>query len=123
MTPVDMTAAERGGSPSAASARWAISAASIRPASPVQALAQPALIATARRPAAFSATNARSYSTGAAGNALRVKVAAAPHGRSLTISARSRAPVFLIPAATPAKVKPRGVGSGMLCSLVMGGRD
>ena len=85
-----------------------MAAASARPGSPVHALAQPALMATARSPAGLFATSARSYSTGAAGNALRVKMAAALHVRSLTISARSLAPVFLMPAATPEKVKPRG---------------
>jgi hypothetical protein len=37
-----------------------------------------------------------------------VKVAAAAHGLSLTTAAKSAAPVFLMPAATPAKVNPNG---------------
>jgi len=91
----------------AASALAAIAAASSNPASPVHALAQPELIATARKAVGRSASSARLYSTGAAAeNALRVNTAAALQGRSLMINARSAAPVFLMPAATPANGTP-----------------
>jgi hypothetical protein len=109
ITPVDITAQVRGGSPRLCSADSASACASCMPRSPVQALAIPALIASARNPAGFSARRARSYSTGAAAKRLRVKVAAAVQGRSLTSTARSAAPVLFKPQATPAKLKPRGI--------------
>jgi len=115
MTPVDITATERGGKPAAASAPAAIAAASASPPSPVHAFAQPELIATPRNPAGCSVSRPRSYWTGAAGNALRVNTAAALQGRSLTTSARSAAPFFLMPAATPAKRKPWGTRSLIVC--------
>ena len=48
ITPVDMTSAAPAGRPSAVSANAAMAAASVSPWAPVQALALPALITTAR---------------------------------------------------------------------------
>ena len=57
-------------------------------------------------PERLKSTTCRSYRIGAAGNLHCVKVAAAVQGVGLAITAMSRSPVNLMPAATPAASNP-----------------
>ena len=87
ITPVDATRTNPVGRSSASAARRAISAASARPASPVQALALPLLTTIAcARPAEIARCV---YRTGAALTRFVVKTPAADAGTSATRSARS----------------------------------
>ena len=108
ISPVEQTATSVTSAPIASAVHSAICRASARPARPVQALAPPELSTTAAsRP---SATASRDHSTGAALNALLVNTAAAwASGPLLTTRARSGRPDALMPAVTPAAVKPLGV--------------
>ena len=77
------------------------------PSSPVQALAWPELITTARA-AGRSASMALATRTGAAGKRFCVNVPAATAGTSLTRRARSARPSLRNPAHAVAKRKPLG---------------
>ena len=78
------------------------------PSGPVQALAQPLLMATTRARPPEAASRAFETSTGAACALFVVKTAAAAAGRSETISARSGLPFFFTPHAIPAARNPAG---------------
>ena len=106
ITPVEATATRFAAQDNFSAAKAAVSFASFSPCSPVQALAQPALATTARR--APPDTAAFETSTQAARTALVVKTPAAVASTSLTISATSRLPLFLMPALTPAVLNPWG---------------
>ncbi len=82
-----------------------ISRATCRPASPVHALAQPLFTITARATPPERARCSRDTSTGAACARLVVNTADAVASQSETRSARSRAPLAVIPALTPAALK------------------
>ena len=105
ITPVEHTSTSRSSIPSAPATAAAISRASAIPCSPVQALAQPLLMATAR--AWPAATRSRSSCTGAAATRLVVKTAATAAGVSETSNAKSLRFGYLIAASTPAARKPR----------------
>ena len=104
MTPVEAGSTRRSGIFSRSATPRVVSRASSRPSGPVQALALPAFtrMAWARPPRRRSWES----TTGAALTRLVVKTPAAAAGASATSRARSRAPVFLIPAAVAAKRNP-----------------
>ena len=98
MTPVDMTRVELasdGSGERQLSTAEAILLASSRPSLPVTALAQPELMTMARIPSPLRASRVfRLTVTGAAWNLFLVKTAAAEHGASEAINARSGKRVF-----------------------------
>ncbi len=106
ITPVDITNTPAAGSSIASAASRAISRASACPCAPVMAFAQPLLITRARMLSGCRRSSSRSKVTAGDWILLVVKTAAAVQGRSLTTIARSSAPLFLIPHATPAARKP-----------------
>ncbi len=109
ITPVDAARTESSGTASLR-ATWAVRIrASPIPSAPVQALAPPLLMSTARGSPLRSRSMERT--TGAALTRFSVNSAAPTAGVSETIRARSRPPVFLIPAAIPAARNP-----GQICS-------
>ena len=108
ITPVDATSTCSTGQPTSRAVSAAISRATRSPSSPVQALAQPLLTTIARAVPPERARCSRETTTGAAIARLVVKTAAACAGASETSSARSRLPLALMPALTPAARKPRG---------------
>src|SRR5512135_1348830 len=95
MTPVEPTSSESAGRPRAAEAARDVSRTARIPAAPVQALALPLFTTIPRR--RERVRSAFPHATGAAATLFRVKTTAETHGRSLTTSARSGFPVFLIP--------------------------
>lgn len=105
ITPVDMTRVldgelETGEEEMLESTVLAMEMASLRPCLPVTALAQPELMTIARRPSPFRTCRvSRLMVTGAAWNLFFVKTAAAEHGRSEAIRARSGSRV--LEALTP----------------------
>jgi len=105
ITPVEHTSTNRSSIASAPATAAAISRALIIPCSPVQALAQPLLIATAW--ALPAATRSRSSCTGAAATRFVVKTAATAAGTSETSNAKSLRSGYLIAASTPAARNPR----------------
>ena len=109
MTPVEATSTCSAGQPTRRAVSAAMSRATCMPASPVQAFAQPLLTMTARAGPPDRARCSRETTTGAACARLVVKTAAAVAGVSETSSARSSAPLALMPALTPAARNPRGV--------------
>jgi len=109
MTPVDATRISSAAQPSVSPAVRAISRASRRPFSPVQAFAQPLLTTTARATPPERDRCSRETRTGAACARLMVKTAAAVAGVSDTRSARSNPPLALMPALTPEARNPCGV--------------
>jgi len=117
MTPVEQTSTSASSTPSAPATAAAMARASAIPCSPVQALAQPLLSATARaRPAAI---RSRSRRTGAAATWFVVNTAAAAAGVSATTSAKSLRSLYLMAAATPAARYPRAaVTPPATCVLV-----
>ncbi len=119
MTPVDATSTCSGAHPTMDATKSAELRATARPSGPVHALAQPLLTTTARARPPLRARCSRDTSTGAASALLVVNTPAAAAGASATTSARSRAPVFLMPHATPAARKPAGaVTPPSICSIV-----
>ena len=82
MTPVDATSTSAAAQPSAAAVSAAISRASASPCGPVQALAQPLLVTTARARPPLAARCAFDTSTGAAWARFMVKRPAAVAGAS-----------------------------------------
>src|SRR3954452_18808402 len=107
ISPVEATATSIAPMPSSAARCSAVAWLSWNPSGPVQALAPPELRTTARsRPVE---STCRLHCTGAAGNRLVVKTAAAAASRpSLTTTATSGLPDAFSPAATPAARNPWG---------------
>jgi hypothetical protein len=108
ITPVEATSACDASAPTVRAAASAIASAVTSPSGPVHALAQPLLIAIARAWPPDARSRAIDTRTGAACARLVVKTAAAEAAMSLTISATSRPPAFLMPLATPAERNPAG---------------
>ena len=108
MTPVEATSTSRGSQPMPCAASTVISRASARPCGPVQALAQPLLVTTARARPPDAARCSCETSTGAAWAMFVVNTAAAAAGVSLTSSARSFLPLALMPQCSPAARNPAG---------------
>ncbi len=108
ISPVEQTATSIGPQPRTSAAFSAVACAVWKPSGPVHAFAPPELRTTARRRPVTSTCCV--HSTGAALTLLRVNTpAAACAGPSFTTRARSRPPVDLSPAATPAARNPCGV--------------
>src|SRR3954470_7404917 len=107
ISPVEATATSIAPRPSSAARCSAVAWLSWKPSGPVQALAPPELRTTARsRPVE---STCRLHCTGAAGNRLVVKTAAAASsGPSLTTTATSGLPDAFSPAATPDARNPWG---------------
>ncbi len=104
MTPVEPISSESTGRPRDLAAARLVSRTARIPTAPVQAFALP-LFATIPR----SRDRVRSpfpQTTGEAATLFRVKTTAETHGRSLTTSARSGIPDFLIPHDIPAPRNP-----------------
>src|SRR5512140_3166356 len=104
MTPVEPISSESTGRPSALPATLDVSRTARIPTAPVQAFALP-LFATIPRKRE-RVRSALPQTTGAAATLFRVKITADTHGRSLTTSARSGFPAFLIPHDVPAARNP-----------------
>src|SRR5687768_3201770 len=111
MTPVDATSTSSGRQPTCSATNSIVARATCIPASPVHAFAQPLLHTIAfARPPDFSRFS-RDTNTGAACVLFVVNTAAADTGRSavMTITSSGQACVEgLIPAYTPAALKPAG---------------
>ena len=109
MTPVEATSTSSASQPRARAVSAVISSATLCPASPVQALAQPLLTTMARARPPVEARCAFETSTGAAAARLIVNAPAALAESSATSSIRSSAPArALMPQWTPAVRKPAG---------------
>jgi hypothetical protein len=108
MTPVDATITSSASHPSARAVSAAMSRATCSPCVPVHAFAHPLLTTIARARPPLAARCSREMVTGAAAARLVVKTAAAAASRSQATTARSGAPLALIPHATPAAVNPAG---------------
>ncbi len=104
MTPVEPIRSESTGRPRASPAARDVSRTARIPTAPVQAFALP-LFATIPR-SRERVRSAFPQTTGAAATLFRVKTTAETHGRSLTTSARSGFPDFLIPHDVPAPRNP-----------------
>src|SRR5512141_1674028 len=104
LTPVEPIRSESTGRPRAMPAAREVSRTARIPTAPVQAFALP-LFATIPR-SRERERSAFPQTTGAAATLFRVKTTAETHGRSLTTSARSGFPVFLIPHDVPAARNP-----------------
>src|SRR5208337_5442501 len=104
ITPVEAGSTRDSGICSKPAVILALSRASASPAGPVQALALPAFTTMAW--ALPDLRRSRLRSTGAALTRLVVRTPAPAAGASAAIRARSRAPVFLRPAAVAAKRNP-----------------
>ncbi len=109
MTPVDATNTSSTLHPTRRAVSAAISRATTRPRSPVHAFAQPLFATMARARPRVVARCSSDTMTGAAWARFVVNTAAAAAGRSDTSSARSRPPLALMPALTPAARNPAGV--------------
>ena len=109
ITPVEATSTCGTGQPISRAVSDAISRAARYPSSPVQAFAQPLLTTIARATLSDRSRCSRERTTGAACARFIVKTAAAVAAVSDTRSARSGAPLALIPALTPAALNPAGV--------------
>jgi len=109
ITPVDAGSTSSGATPAASAASSRALRQSALPGWPVQALACPALMTTARV-VGFAASRSLATSTGAAGKRLVVNTPAAAASTSLTTMAMSLRPEYLRPASATAKRNPLGVG-------------
>ena len=108
MTPVDATSTSSGRQPNSRAAISAVDLDTLNPASPVQALAQPLLHTMTRARPSERSRFILDSSTGAACARLVVKTPAADARSSDTTSARSSCGEALMPASTPAALKPAG---------------
>ena len=105
--PVEHTNTSRGSISRALATALALAIVSLRPFSPVQALALPEFNTTERIPVAPFAKTAREYSTGAAAKRLEVNTPAATgFFPVLRTSARSLRPLRRIPEAIPQALNP-----------------
>src|SRR6266404_4008064 len=108
ITPVEQTNNSCGTSAIRRAASSFVRSATVSPEAPVAQLALPALTTTARMRPLDSRRFFFERVTGAATTRFCVNTAAAEAGKSLEISARSSAPVFVKPQAVAAKRNPLG---------------